>query len=828
MKRSEAIRSVTPGEYAPGKTFLEEGYEYPLKGAIGQILATPKVLSRASSWRVEYRISEDSPPFHPEMAKRLASIPEDQIQFVEKARARLEDLATRPGVHADARLIAGHFLENWPHILGEPFLLRSQDEEGCQIKFFGWGEASSETGASTGSSFVTGIAPVLGAAGSEVVGSSSSSRGGATGKPLGEDAGHGDPKLGGAFSEMGGQSPGGDGADNGPLRTVAFQSRRNWFPWLVILLMLILLLIFILSRPGCGLVGDSNRNDTGANQLQGPGSSPGEILEPDDPVVDLDDQSPRSRGSDSQQPFGDRIQETDSMPDSDDNASLPGDTSVKPDSSASDVDRLGGGDQPSGADGTGSGPDGGENGHPPVGSFHGRPQADQESNGLLEEIQRGSTSSGGKGALPEPPLPEDDKTSLGQTDGIGTETSSRDSSMPVGDSGAILRSPDAEQHTEMNPAQREGEDDLSDEPVVGATPKVSPEAVNEAPDSYPLEGIKHRTGNGQEGDTKRSGSLEDKNHGDSREAELEQPRSGFPAASGGPASEESTSLEPSSEEQDGSYTGPDGSSARIDGLPPGAESEQSALDEGTDDLKSETSVGGKPAIHDEPVVPEPSAIPLPDVPNTITVHDEAGNSEQADISRPENNELYPPTGPGGPERSVEPDSIRSISSDESAEESPSKDSDHSVNDREMQRELDGVRSTEYSDDSGGEGEVPVGSADHEGNAGESRAPEGESPRTSVQDGSHENIDPEADLADLIQRAKSLGGLIPPLEFVWRIEHTSRELQGVENGQEVVGLQPRDPRPTKTLPVVVDYRLMIRGSGGDEFDAGIVRVRYESE
>ena len=82
--------------------------------------------------------------------------------------------------------------------------------------------------------------------------------------------------------------------------------------------------------------------------------------------------------------------------------------------------------------------------------------------------------------------------------------------------------------------------------------------------------------------------------------------------------------------------------------------------------------------------------------------------------------------------------------------------------------------------------------------------------------------------ELIEKARVLGGLAPPLEFVWRIENTTRALENGANLDDFVGLQPADPRSNKALPVAVDYRLIIRGKDGDDYNAGIVRVRYESE
>ena len=130
------------------------------------------------------------------------------------------------------------------------------------------------------------------------------------------------------------------------------------------------------------------------------------------------------------------------------------------------------------------------------------------------------------------------------------------------------------------------------------------------------------------------------------------------------------------------------------------------------------------------------------------------------------------------------------------------------------------------EESGPARQESMGDADEQGELAATMPQPGKSGATSSGDGT-DSPKSDPDFIALLQRAKALGGLAAPLQFTWRIQEASRELEDGAQKGDYVGIHPRDPRSNRTLPVVIDYRLIIRGNQGEEFDAGIVRVRYES-
>ena len=795
MKRTEAIRSVTPAEFAPGKTFLEEGYEYPLKGAIGQILAAPNVLSRDSTWRVEYRISEDSPAFHPEMAKRLTSIPDDQKQFVDKAREKLETFASRDGVHADAQLIAMLFLKKWPEILGEPFLLRSRDEEGCQIKFFGWGEAATDGGAVAETSYLGGITSSVPEAGTESVG--------AVDFPSGKGAG-GSPGIGpsshdaesgfGANGEKGGDSTESRGVGGGPPHTVVVESRRNWFPWLFALLFLIVLLVFLLTRPGCGLLGVPAQHVGGVEQSQSPGGSSGGTRGSEYPSSEPDDHKGIAP-ADSQSRNG-------TTPD------------TQPGSRAVEAEGKSEGGWPADSGTSKEGINAGEGSEPSGVSTENSPKSDSKSAGPQDEPQRDDSRNGGTGTSPGASVPANAGNSAERPTGGGTEHPSVDDVKQQTSPEIGPKSPTAGQEHKNTPGQPEG-DDVDEDPDGAEPVRDGSEAPSEDLDGVPPEGTGQLGGDDKDGSLAKSRTQAGKPQSESEEIERDQLPAESPATSEERASGDTGGAERSSEGQGGSSVGSVGVGEKRDNVPLGESGERSAPSATEDNLEGENEAGGKAVGPADSVAPESVGTPATEFTGKeSSVGEDAATDHGVSPYGAAKEDLgsLSPTGDGAPKEESEP--VQSLSAGDSAESLQPSDQKHEVD--------DGGTPLEPSD------EDTHGTADGGGNDGVAGEPGNDRPEASEVDGKKDDSGPDANLADLLEKATALGGLTPPLEFVWRIEETSRALEVGANMKDVVGLQPQDPRSNKTQQVAVDYRLIIRGNGGEEFDAGIVRVRYESE
>ena len=853
MKKSDAIRSVTAAEYAPGKTFLVEGYEYPLKGAMGQILAAPIALSRGETWRVEYRVSEGASAFHPEMAKPLTIIPDDQKHFVEKARLALEDLATRDGVHADARLIAIRFLENWPKILGEPFLLRSEDGDGCRIKFFGWGEASAPKGTVPSETIFAppalgrGISRPLGINGGEYSDGSKDSALGTGDDGIASGGNSGVPGAGGV-SGSGGQGAGGFGSG-----TIFVESRRNWLQWFIALLVLIVLLIFLLSRPGCGVIGNGNRIAGPGGQT--PGRSNGSV-------------APDSAGGAEFNPrSGESASPADSVKSHDGGSGSVDSGWTRPSDPDTKADLRDGYSPPENEDDASSG-------SPEDSELGAREELDPVGPRSSEEAPREPSSNGpgGQPSVPssEPPITRSDSSAgrspsetpkpSGSATGqaLNKESSTTPGKTGVAPSDGISdKSEDAPPLDESRRPDEEGREELSKgsgakhgdaESGASGAEGLSNEGHEAGSTSGPGEGGQSKGSN--EGSELGSSAVQTS---DADDVDVHPTESGRTAPTGHTLDGGDNVSEPlqdpkSGKTQDGSgeidHAQVEDGSRRPGREPVGGLGGESfpkttgGEDGGSEGLiqSGDESSGKSTAAEGSDEGLESSASPVdPGEPAGGTGDMVAG--EQASGGPPQADEMELPSNPDshGDQERWSPASGDS----ESEPGLPAND--------EPAEEGDGSSSTLHPAEGSNENSDKVDPRDlseEKSASGYSGAPSIEENSVSPDFGGAEEgspVDPgvpekqeekpnrpDNSLNELIEKARVLGGLAPPLEFVWRIEKTSRALENGANLADIVGLQPADPRSNKALPVAVDYRLIIRGKDGDDYNAGIVRVRYESE
>ncbi len=854
MKKSDAIRSVKAAEYAPGKTFLVEGYEYPLKGAIGQILAVPKILSRGDAWRVEYRTADDSPPYHPEMAKPLTSIPDDQRQYVEKARAALEDLATRNGVHADARLIAAQFLENWPDILGQPFLLRSEDSDGCRIKFFGWGET---TPTADGPGDATYVAPVPVTGGPVTTGVSGDQL--PSDQPrsaAGSNGGDTDRNIEGGYGPGGeGSAHGGQGSQSGGSGGVIVDARRNWWPWIILLLILLLILFYLLSRPGCGVIGE---RDGDAGMVLYPPSGNDGTAEPDSTPKSAQDSHPRNTTSPT-----DPLPGNDDRPEANDpdrpSSESPGQETVPRDpaptpegGSGSTGGRQDDGEQRSDVGGDSSTRSGevlsGQQGHqegalkPPADED--RTQDKSPSMGSDEdgsgENASGPTAQPPTGDAREGDLPDEVESGSGNDSSVPTPS---DRQADENGSGSAPEAPRTERKAGVRGDSEDAPGSKGESASSGKTGSTGDDRQDELP---PVQEANQSPQQGQNGKEPGTEGVAEQDAGESadragesgaaspggdsepwRAGESADSRAGRTPSTPGDNEHERDVAEGLSSDT------PSADSSEVRQVP--AESESTG-EPGTVPIEPQMDKGGE---SEQPESWPEGGAPAEDSNGSKMVEDEPSEAEdggQATAGPPESRKLSTP-----------PDSIPGVGGNEGAPEAIESDpgSDSSSG---RGAEVEAISSddqvTEGESNSTQRGDLPPGSRS-DSDTGEDQLGGDDQVGSNVSDqlnkdagsagGPIDQPEPEAEpdipaqrLGELIEQARVLGGLAPPLEFVWRIETTSRELEEGANQTDFVGLQPKDPRHNKALPVAVDYRLIIRGQDGEDYDAGIVRVRYEAE